>query len=64
MTDNIVIDVMTPSMSMLKVEEVVVTHILVMVGQMESQVNMAQEALVATMAEEVLVAGLMSQPFQ
>ena len=55
---------MTPSMSMLKVEEVVVTHILVMVGQMESQVNMAQEALVATMAEEVLVAGLMSQPFQ
>ena len=64
MTDNIVIDVMTPSMSILKVEEVVVTHILVMVGQMESQVNMAQEALVATMAEEVLVAGLMSQPFQ
>ena len=55
---------MTPSMSMLKVEEVVVTHILVMVGQMESQVNMAQEVLVATMAEEVLVAGLMSQPFQ
>ena len=64
MTDNIVIDVMTPSMSILKVEEVVVTHILVMVGQMESQVNMAQEVLVVTMAEEVLVAGLMSQPFQ
>ena len=48
---------------LLKEEEVVVTTILVMVGQTASPGNLAQE-LMTTMAMEVLVVGLMYQPFQ
>ena len=47
----------------LKVEEVVVTNILVMVGQMASPVSLARDNLAATTAMLALVVDLMSQPF-